>query len=186
MPNPGLLIRPETTALVVIDLQEKLVPAIDGREELLANTEKLLRLAEVTGLTTFLTTQYSKGLGATLPRIAELCEVEPIDKICFGCLADDPFQQALEKALPPGGTLLLAGVESHICVMQTALGALEKGYNVHVAADAVGSRSPANKAVGLDRMCNAGAVVSSTEMAIYELFGDSRNDEFKKMLPYLR
>ncbi len=81
---------------------------------------------------------------------------------------------------------MLAGVESHICVMQTALGALEKGYNVHVAADAVGSRSPANKAVGLDRMRNAGAVVSSTEMAIYELLGDSRNDEFKKMLPYLR
>ncbi len=66
MPKPGLLIRPETTALVVIDLQEKLIPAIDGREEVLANTEKLLRLAEVTGLTTFLTTQYSKGLGATL------------------------------------------------------------------------------------------------------------------------
>ena len=125
-------------------------------------------------------------MGATLPQIAELREVEPIDEICFGCLADDPFQRALEEALPPGGTLLPAGVESHICVMQTALGALEKGYTVHVVADAVGSRSPANKAVGLDRMRNAGAVVSSTEMAIYQLLGDSRNDEFKKMLPYLR
>ena len=186
MPNAGLLIRPETTALVVIDLQEKLVPAIDGREEVLANTGKLLHLAKITGLTTFLTTQYSKGLGATVPPIAELCDIEPIDKICFGCLGDDPFQQALEKALPEGGTLLLAGVESHICVMQTALGALEKGYGVHVAADAVGSRSPANKAVGLERMRSAGAVISSAEMAIYELLGDSRNDEFKQMLPYLK
>ena len=186
MPNPGLLIRPETTALVVIDLQEKLVPAIDGREEVLANTGKLLHLAKIAGLTTFLTTQYSKGLGATVPEIAEFRDVEPIDKICFGCLGDKPFQEALEKALPEGGTLLLAGVESHICVMQTALGAIEKGYNVHVAADAVGSRSPANKAIGLERMRQAGAVISSTEMAIYELLGDSRNDEFKKMLPHLR
>ena len=186
MPNPGLLIRPATTALVVIDLQEKLVPAIDGREEVLANTEKLLRLARITGLTTFLTTQYSKGLGATVPPITQLCDIEPIDKICFGCLGDDPFRQALEKVLPQGGTLLLAGIEAHICVMQTALGALENGYGVHVAADAVGSRSPANKAIGLDRMQSAGAVISSAEMAIYELLGDSRNDEFKKMLPYLK
>ena len=186
MTRPGLLLRPKSTALVVIDLQEKLVPAIHGRAEVLANTAKLLRLAEVIGLKTFLTTQYSKGLGSTVPPIAELCAAEPIDKICFGCLGDEPFQQALGKALPERGTLLLAGIESHICVMQTALGAIAKGYDVHVAADAVGSRSPANKAVGLERMRSAGAVISSAEMAVYELLGDSGNDEFKRMLPYLR
>jgi len=77
-------------------------------------------------------------------------------------------------------------VESHICVMQTALGALDQGYDVHVVSDAISSRSPANHALGIERMRDAGAVISSTEMAIYELLGNSSRPEFKQMLPYLK
>lgn len=180
------LLRPEATALVVIDFQEKLVPAIDGIERVLANSKKLIRLAQTLNMPIFLTTQYAKGLGATLPEIAELVEAEPLDKVCFGCFGDDPFRAALAAAAPRGGTLLLAGIESHICVTQTALGALADGYNVHVASDAVGSRTVENRAAGLERMGSAGAVMSSTEMAIYELLGNSSRAEFKQMLPYLK
>jgi nicotinamidase-related amidase len=181
-----MLIRPESTALVVIDLQEKLAPAIDGIGAVLENTKMLLRLASILKLKTFLTTQYQKGLGATLPEIASLAEAAPRDKVCFGCLGDPGIRGDLGRSLVPGQTLLLAGIESHICVMQTALGAIGAGYRVHVAADATGSRTAANKSIGIERMREAGAVISSTEMAIYELLGDSRRPEFKQMLAYLK
>ena len=180
------LIRPETTALVVIDLQQKLVPAIETREEVLQNTKQLIRLAQTLDLRTLMTTQYRQGLGETVPEIAELAGLEPIDKVCFGCLGDDAFRATLSETILEGGTLLLAGIEAHICVMQTALGALDEGYRVHVAEDAVGSRSATNKAAGIERMRGAGAVISSTEMAIYELLGRSSRAEFKAMLPHLK
>jgi nicotinamidase-related amidase len=170
------MISPESTALLVIDLQQGLVPAIDGLDEVLQNTKQLLRLARVLDLKTLVTTQYSKGLGETVPEIAELAGPLSIDKVCFGCLGDDTFRTTLSETLRPGGALLLAGIEAHICVMQTALGALDGGYQVHVAADAI----------GIERMRGAGAVISSTEMAIYELLGSSRRAEFKQMLPYLK
>jgi len=186
MSHAATLIRPESTALVVIDLQEKLAPAIEGIGAVLENTKKLLRLASILKLRTFITTQYERGLGPTLPEIASLVEAVPHDKVCFGCLGDPGIRGELENSLAPGQTVLLAGIESHICVMQTALGAIEAGYNVHVAADATGSRTAANAAIGIERMRAAGAVISSTEMAIYELLGDSRRPEFKQMLAYLK
>ena len=82
--------------------------------------------------------------------------------------------------------MLLAGVEAHVCVMQTALGVIEEGYRVHVASDATGSRTSANAKLGIDRMREAGAVISSTEMASLELLDDSRRPEFKQMLPYFK
>jgi nicotinamidase-related amidase len=186
MSHGQTLIDPSSTALVIVDLQEKLVPAIQNAETVVANVKNLLRLAQALSLKTLVTTQYRKGLGDTIPEVAELLGDTPLDKICFGCLNDEPFRDELAKALPPGGTVLLAGVEAHICVMQTALGALTAGYQVHVASDATGSRATANADLGLQRMRDAGAVISSTEMAIYELLRDSRRPEFKQMLPYLK
>jgi len=187
MSNARKLIHPRSSALIVIDLQEKLVPAIDGIEGILANTRKLLHLAKALELKTMATTQYRKGLGEIVPEIQEMLgDIGPLDKVCFGCLGDDPFRIALAQTLPPGGTLLLAGVESHICVMQSALGALNDGYNVHVASDAIGSRTPTNRELGIERMRDAGAIITSTEMAIYELLGNSSRPEFKQMLPHLK
>ena len=186
MPTSGSLLQPGSTVLVVIDLQERLLPAIAGAQAVLANTEKLLRLAKVMNLQTILTTQYRKGLGETVPAIAELAAVDPIDKVSFGCMGDEGFCAALRQEIAPGETILLAGVEAHVCVLQTALGALQEGYRVHVAADATASRSEANAALGIERMRGAGAVISSTEMAVYELLGNSRRPEFKQMLPYLK
>ena len=162
------------------------MPAIEDARSVISNAKKLLHLARILGLKTLTTTQYRAGLGATIPEIAELLAGEPLDKVCFGCMNDAPFRRELAGALPAGGTVLLAGVESHICVMQTALGSLEAGYGVHVVSDAVGSRSASNARLGMQRMRDAGAVISSTEMAIYELLGNSRRAEFKQILPYLK
>jgi nicotinamidase-related amidase len=180
------LLNAETTALVVIDLQEKLVPAIDGADAVLANTHKLLQLAKVLNLPTFVTTQYAKGLGPTVPEISAATSAKTYDKVCFSCFGDEPFLQAVREQMPAGASLLLAGVETHICVLQTALGGLSAGFDVHVAADAVGSRATSSHLLGLERMRSAGVVISSAEMAIYELLGNARRAEFKQMLPFLK
>jgi nicotinamidase-related amidase len=179
-------LHPDRTAVVVIDLQKKLVPAIHESGRVLDNAALLLRLARVLELPVVLTTQYRKGLGGTEERIlAEAPGVEPLDKVSFGCFGDEGFLGRL-ATLPGRDQLVVAGVESHICVAQTVLGALEKGYQVHVASDAVGSRVESNRRVGLARMERAGALLSSAEMAVYELLGRSDGDAFKKMLPYLK
>jgi len=177
---------PKKTVLVVVDLQERLVPAIDGRQGVVRSALLLLRLAGTLDIPVLLTTQYAKGLGPTLPEVlAEVPEAAPMDKVSFGCFGDTAFLERL-RGLAGRDQLLLAGVESHICVAQTALGALDEGYAVHVAADAVGSRTEANRQVGLFRMDRAGAVISSAEMAVYELLGRSDSAAFKAMLPHLK
>jgi nicotinamidase-related amidase len=177
----------ERAALVVVDIQEKLLPPIHEKERLVRNSQLLLRLAGILQIPVVATTQYAKGLGKTVPEIAALLPPpEPIDKLQFGCFGSEQFCSTL-KALPGRrNTVLLCGMETHICVMQTALGALAQGYLVHVASDAVGSRSEWNWKVGLERMRTAGALISSTEMIIYELLGGSGTAEFKQMLQYLK
>lgn len=177
---------PERAVLVVVDLQEKLLPAIDAHERVLHQSLLLLRLARTLGLPVLLTTQYAKGLGPTVPQVLdEAPGVAPVDKTSFACFGSPEFCARLE-ALAGRSQLLVAGVESHICVMQTVLGALERGQSVHVVGDAIGARTEANHRVGLARMERAGAVLSSAEMAIYELLGRSDTAAFKKMLPYLK
>jgi len=180
------LLNAETTALVVIDLQEKLVPAIEGADAVLANTHKLLELAKILKLPTFVTTQYAKGLGPLVQEISAATSSEIYDKVCFSCFGDEPFLDAIRERMEPGSSLLIAGVETHICVLQTALDGLSAGYDVHVAADAVGARAAASHSLGLERMRSAGVVISSAKMAIYELLGNARRTEFKQMLPFLK
>lgn len=177
---------PRRTAVVLVDLQEKLVPAIQGHQEIVRNSLLLLRLARALDLPVLLTTQYAKGLGATLPEVlAAVPGAAPVDKVSFGCFGAPDFVERL-RGLAGRDQLLLAGVESHICVAQTVLGALEAGYAVHVATDAVGSRAEVNRRVGLARMERAGALLSSAEMAVYELLGRSDGPAFKAMLPHLK
>jgi nicotinamidase-related amidase len=175
-------------ALVVVDIQEKLLPPIHEKERLVRNAALLLRLAAILKLPVLATTQYVKGLGAIVPEIATLLPAgtAPLDKLEFGCFGNDAFCAAV-KALPGRrNTLLVCGMESHICVTQTVLGALRAGYLVHVATDAVGSRAAWNWRIGLERMKTAGAMMSSTEMIIYELLRASGTTEFKEMLKHLK
>lgn len=173
-------------ALLVIDIQEKLLAAIHEKERLVRNSQLLIRLANILSVPVIVTTQYVKGLGQIVPEIASLVSgVQAIDKLEFGCFGSAEFCSHLNQ-FRGRNTLLLCGMETHICVLQTALGALNQGYLVHVAADAVSSRTELNWKIGLERMRDAGAVISSAEMLIYELLGKSGSTQFKEMLKYLR
>jgi nicotinamidase-related amidase len=184
--SAGTLLDPSRAVLAVVDLQEKLLPAIDERERVLHNSLLLLRLAQVLELPVILTTQYRKGLGGIVPEVARAAPgIAPLDKVAFGCFGSAEFEARMAQCAGRD-QLVVAGIESHICVAQTALGALAKGFTVHVASDAVGSRTAENRAIGLRRMETAGAVVTSAEMAIYELLRRSDAAAFKAMLPHLR
>ena len=177
----------EHCALVIVDIQEKLLPPIFQGLQMVKNAQLLIRAAGILKIPALVTTQYAKGLGATVPEIASLLpEVAAMDKHLFSCFGSDEFCAALKRLPGPRNTLLLCGMESHICVMQTALAGLRTGYLVHVASDAVSSRSEWNWKIGLDRMRAAGAVISSTETMMYELMKSSASPAFKEMLPYLK
>jgi len=174
-------------ALLVVDIQEKLLPPIFQKEQLIRNSQLLIRLAGILKLPALMTTQYAKGLGDTVPEIASLLpETQAIDKQMFSCFGSDVFCSLLKRLPGNRNTVLLCGMESHICVAQTALAALREGYIVHVASDAVSSRSEWNWKIGLERMRAAGTVISSTEMIIYELLRWSGAPAFKELLPYLK
>ena len=179
-------LNPEECALIVIDIQERLLPAIFEKERVLKNSQLLIRAAGILNVPTIATTQYAKGLGDTVSEVKSLLSNEAIDKQMFSCFGSGVFCSVLKRLPGRRSTVLLCGMESHICVAQTALAALREGYLVHVASDAVSSRTEWNWKVGLDRMRAAGSVVSSTEMIIYELLRSSGTEEFKNMLKYLK
>lgn len=177
----------EQCALIVVDLQEKLLPPIWEKERLVRNVQLLIRLAGILKIPALVTTQYAKGLGDTVPDITSMLpDTQPIDKLMFSCFGSDVFCSLLKRLPGQRTTILLSGMETHICVMQTALGALREGYLVHVASDAVSSRTELNWRIGLDRMRAAGAILSSTEMMIYELLRSSGAPAFRELLPYLK
>lgn len=173
-------------ALIVIDMQEKLLPPLFEKDRLLRNAQLLIRMAGILKLPTIATTQYARGLGDTVSQVKDLLPEAAIDKQMFSCFGSEVFCSVLKRLPGNRNTVLLCGMESHICVTQTALGALREGYLVHVASDAVSSRSEWNWKVGLGRMQAAGAVISSTEMVIYELMRSSGSEAFQQMLPYLK
>ena len=180
-------LNPGECALVVIDIQDKLLPPIFEKERLVRNAQLLIRATGILKIPALVTTQYAKGLGVTVSEIASLLTgIEPFDKTLFSCFGSDLFCAALKRLPGNRNTLLVCGMESHICVSQTVLAALREGYLVHVASDAVSSRTKWNWKIGLDRMRAAGAVISSTEMMIYELMRSSSTAAFKELLPFLK
>jgi len=181
--NPaGELIRRDDCVLVIVDMQEKLLAVMSEKEKTLENNVKLARFAGIVGIPVLVTEQEKLG-----PTVAELRGViegfEPIGKLEFNACQRGEFARALEGL--GRSTVLLTGIESHICITQTAL-CLLRGYNVHVISDAVASRAPENREIALLRMGQAGVVISSTEMAIYELLGRAGTDEFKETLELVK
>lgn len=167
----------ETTALLVIDVQERLMPVIYERETIFSNVNKLLRGAEILGLETIVTEQYPKGLGNTCKEI-ELGENKTIiEKVCFSCMLSDSVNDQLK--LTNKKTLIVCGVESHICVLKTTLDAIHNGYEVHVVADAVSSRTFENKQIAIERMRQSGAFITSVESILFMLLDKAGTDEFK-------
>ena len=177
-----LLTRQEAV-LVIIDMQEKLVPVMVEPEKIIENTKRLIALSKVTGLPIIITEQ--EKLGPTVTEIKnDIPGAEAIAKMSFNCFLTERFSHKVAETRRT--TLIVCGIESHICVVQTALKAVENGFNVHVVGDAVSSRAPANKTVALDRMRMSGVTVTSTEMAIYEVLEKAGTDEFKAMLAVVK
>lgn len=180
--SPSPLLRGADALLVVIDMQERLLPVIAEKERLIENTLKLVTFARIIGLPIILTEQ--QNLGETIPEIrAKLKGVEPITKLEFDCFASPVFVERVRQLNK--NTLIIAGIEAHICVAQTALHALVH-YTVHVVSDAVSSRSPHNREVALDRMRQHGVTITSTEMVIYELLGKAGTDQFREALKLIK
>jgi nicotinamidase-related amidase len=167
---------------MIIDMQERLFPVIADKEKIAQNTVALVKFAHIVGLPIIITEQ--QNLGGT---IAELCvelkDIEPIIKWEFDCFESRAFIDRLDQM--KRNTLIIVGIEAHICVAQTALHALSY-YKVQVVSDAVSSRSPHNVEVALGRMRQAGVIVTSTEMVIYELLGRAGTAEFREALKLVK
>lgn len=160
---------------------------IHETDRVVRNIVLMIRLAQAMKMPILVNTQYKKGIGPLVPEVAELLvDVACPDKVCFNGLADPGVQQAVQALPEAVDTLLLCGVETHICVYQTAIGALQAGFNVRVVADAVSSRSPVNDMLGQQRLRELGAVLAPAEMLIYELLQRAGTEAFKAMLPYLK
>ena len=180
-------LRPENCALMVVDIQERLMPVIDGREEVVRNSALLMKAANVMGIPIVASTQYVARIGELLPDIsAELGDVKPTDKLEFSCFGNSIFKSGLKSLPLEVNTMIVCGVETHICVYQTVVGGLMAGYKMWVASDAVSSRVEYNYLNGLDRIKQIGGVVANTEMIIYDLLQKAGTDEFKAMLPFLK
>jgi nicotinamidase-related amidase len=168
----------DNSVLLVIDMQEKLFRAIHQKEQLLDNLQRLIKGIKVLEIPILLTEQYPQGLGTTIPEIAQLLpDSKPLPKVNFSCCGDAAFLQAFKKLNRK--QVLIAGIESHVCVYQTAADLLTAGYEVYVVRDGVSSRTEQNIDIGLKMMAQLGAKITSTETALFELLKVAKGDKFK-------
>jgi nicotinamidase-related amidase len=173
-----LLMVPEDTALLVIDVQEKLLPAIQGGRRVAWNIRRLLDGAKILGLPTAGTEQYPKGLGKTVPELAERLGELP-EKLTFSCLGcPEIFQRLRERDVHK---ILAVGIEAHVCVQQTVLDLLADGWEVFTAVDAVGSRFEIDYRTALRRMETSGATLTTTEAALFEWCRTAGTPQFKEI-----
>ena len=177
-----LLLDRRKTVLVAVDLQEPFLRHIPDRERLVANVDLLIRAAGHLDVPVLVTLQYASRMGGVVPEIAAALpagSAPPCDKMTFSCAGTDAFIEALSST---GRTrVLLCGVETHICVAQTALDLIALGYQVHCAADAVSSRSLERHKLGMEKMRDAGVTPCAAEAAVFELLRDAGAPEFKSI-----
>lgn len=176
------LLNQKDSLLVIIDMQERLLPVIAKKESVVENIVKLIKFSRIVGLPILLTEQ--QKLGETVPEIRErLVGIQPISKVEFDCFASASFTERLSEL--NRGALIIVGIEAHVCVAQTALHALSD-YAVHVVSDSVSSRSPHNWEIAIERMRQRGVTITSTEMVIFELIGKAGTPTFKEVLKLVK
>lgn len=179
----------DETALIVIDVQAKLLPFIHEAEETVEQIIKLIKGFRIVGAPILVTEQYRKGVGETDRRVQEALTApdptsgtnhpfEPLEKMTFSCMLDDPFRAALKTA--DRRSLVLCGIESHVCVYQTAIHLLEHGHDVEIPVDAVSSRSPQNKETILQRMQSEGVKLTCVETVGFEMLERCGTDQFRQ------
>jgi nicotinamidase-related amidase len=172
------MLKTDQTVLVLIDIQGRLAQLMHDCEALFTNLRRLVQGAKVLGLPILWLEQYPAGLGPTIPEIAELLtDLKPVEKMCFSACGSEAFLARLSTA--ERRQVLLAGIEAHVCVYQTAADLLAAGYEVEIVADAVSSRTAANRDLALGRMRVAGARLTSVEMALFELLRTAEAPQFR-------
>jgi nicotinamidase-related amidase len=180
-----LLIRAKDSVLVVIDMQERLVPAMQAPARTLKNAKLLLIAAQECGVPVILTEQYPQGLGRTMPDVLKVVgDAKIIPKMHFSCMEDEGFSNAFKSL--GRKQAVLAGMEAHICVVQSAASLIEEGYEVFVVSDATASRSAESENACLQRLSASGVGVVTTEMAVFEWLGKAGTPAFKKLLPFIK
>jgi nicotinamidase-related amidase len=171
--------------LLVVDIQEKLLPKIANCESVLAQAERMVKAAVALDMPITVSEQYPRGLGSTAPAIAAAAGgAQRCEKMTFSFCADGACRERLVSLLRP--QVLLVGIETHVCVQQTALDLLDLGMSPTVLADAVGSRRALDWQIALDRMRSAGVTVTTVEAAIFELVHVAQGEKFKAILPIVR
>lgn len=179
------MLKPEHTLLLVIDVQGKLAEIVDRSAPTRANVVRLIRGADLLEVPVLATEQVPKKLGPTVPEVAEALGDRPRPtKVTFSCLGDAAIREAVGAARRH--QVLVAGIEAHVCVFQTVSDLLAAGYEVHVAKDAVSSRAAENREIACARMAAEGAVITSTETALFELQGDCLGDRFREISKLVR
>ena len=179
------ILNKENTGLIIVDAQEKLMGVMGKKERVTDRMLKLLDLARVFQLPVIVTEQNPKHLGPTLQAIREaLPGYDPVTKVDFNCCEVQAFNDCLEKMSLQN--IILTGVETHICVLQTCVSLLERGYGVHVPHHAVDSRTEANWQIGLSLMREAGAMITSTETIIFQILKKAGTPEFKALLKSIK
>jgi nicotinamidase-related amidase len=174
------LLSSRQSVLVAVDFQEKLLPHISGREQLLRKSSLLIRSAGILGIPVIFTEQYPKGLGATIPPVSGLVqEFKPVEKTCFSCVGEPEFVRRLESL--GRSQVVVIGVETHVCVAQTAVELAGRGFSVFVAADACGSRRAPDAELGLRRMESAGVAITGAEAVVFEWVRKAGTGDFKRL-----
>jgi nicotinamidase-related amidase len=175
------MLTPERTVFVLVDVQTKLTAVMPARHALVENLVRLLRGVRLLDVPVLWVEQTPDKMGPTIPELAKhLDELRPVVKHSFGCWGEPAFRKALDAV--ERGHILLAGIETHVCVAQTTLALLEHGYAVDVAADGCASRTEDNRRIGLQRMQQAGAAPTSVETALFELLGSATHPRFREIL----
>lgn len=172
----------ERSVLVLVDLQARLVPVIDGVEEMLANVRRLAEAARLLDVSIVGTEHMPAGLGGTVAEFADYSR-PMIEKSTFDACMEPRFAAVFIGA---GRRAVVAGCEAHVCVLQTVLGLLDQGVSVAVVADALGARRPESKRVAIDRMARHGAEIVTTEMVVFEWLRDARRPEFRAALALVK
>jgi nicotinamidase-related amidase len=184
MPNLPAPIQSDSTVLLVIDFQDRLLPAIHEAEACVAAARRMIEAARVLGVPTICTEQYPAGLGHTCPSIGEaLADAAIFEKTRFsGCVAAvvDRLRELNRRSV------VVVGIEAHVCVQQTVLDLLRLGFTPLICADAVSSRRPLDRDMAIERMRQAGAIVTTSESVIFELLGEAGTDTFKRILKIVK
>lgn len=179
------MLKMENVSLLIVDIQGNLAHAMHEKELLFKNMQKLIKGIQVLGLPILWVEQNPQGLGPTIPAIADiLSNIRPISKISFSSCRNDRFMKAL-RALNRR-QILIAGIEAHICVYQTAVDLSALGFEVQVVSDAVSSRTPVNKEIGLQKMRDSGVSLTSVETALFELLKVAEGEQFKEILKIVK